>query len=183
MKKILISATLILFGLMCNAAAVTWSVTSIQATPAGTTPTDSWICYVLAGDTYNTFVAYGTVGEKLDYIAKNNLGSASLLYNGRNKTYTASVKEGSYSASSVASGYMVIFDAANIENAKYMAYTTVQNATVGPTGADATSNFGTFDAAMSKDGSSGSWAPVPEPTSGLLILLGMAGLALRRKQK
>ena len=25
--------------------------------------------------------------------------------------------------------------------------------------------------------------PIPEPTSGLLMLLGMAGLALRRKQK
>ena len=29
----------------------------------------------------------------------------------------------------------------------------------------------------------GSWAAVPEPTSGILLLLGMAGLALRRKQK
>ena len=27
------------------------------------------------------------------------------------------------------------------------------------------------------------WTPIPEPTSGLLMLLGMAGLALRRKQK
>lgn len=30
---------------------------------------------------------------------------------------------------------------------------------------------------------SANWAAVPEPTSGLLLLLGMAGLALRRKQK
>ena len=29
----------------------------------------------------------------------------------------------------------------------------------------------------------GSWAAVPEPTSGMLLLLGVAGLALRRKQK
>ena len=29
----------------------------------------------------------------------------------------------------------------------------------------------------------GSWQTVPEPTSGLLLLLGVAGLALRRKQK
>ena len=29
----------------------------------------------------------------------------------------------------------------------------------------------------------GSWETVPEPTSGLLLLLGVAGLALRRKQK
>lgn len=31
-------------------------------------------------------------------------------------------------------------------------------------------------------GTATSWSPVPEPTSGLLLLLGMAGLALRRKQ-
>lgn len=30
--------------------------------------------------------------------------------------------------------------------------------------------------------SAGDWAAVPEPTSGLLLLLGVAGLALRRKQ-
>lgn len=30
--------------------------------------------------------------------------------------------------------------------------------------------------------SGGSWAPVPEPTSGLLMLLGIAGLALRRRR-
>ena len=29
----------------------------------------------------------------------------------------------------------------------------------------------------------GNWAAVPEPTSGMLLLLGVAGLALRRKQK
>ena len=28
----------------------------------------------------------------------------------------------------------------------------------------------------------GNWAAVPEPTSGLLMLLGMAGLALKRKR-
>ena len=28
----------------------------------------------------------------------------------------------------------------------------------------------------------GAWAAVPEPTSGLLMLLGMAGLALKRKR-
>lgn len=32
-------------------------------------------------------------------------------------------------------------------------------------------------------GQSGSFSSVPEPTSGLLLLVGMAGLALRHKQK
>jgi len=32
-------------------------------------------------------------------------------------------------------------------------------------------------------GSGGTWTAIPEPTSGLLLLIGVAGLALRRKQK
>ena len=46
------------------------------------------------------------------------------------------------------------------------------------TGLGSTDNFGGgfvgFDA--------GTWTAVPEPTSGLLLLLGVAGLALKRKR-
>lgn len=51
--------------------------------------------------------------------------------------------------------------------------------------ADATtgslSGLGTFDETYGAFGSAG-WQDVPEPTSGLLLLLGVAGLALRRKR-
>ena len=43
-----------------------------------------------------------------------------------------------------------------------------------------TVNFGNMATATQ---TAGNWAAVPEPTSGILMLLGMAGLALRRKQK
>lgn len=55
--------------------------------------------------------------------------------------------------------------------------------TVGATG-DATLNFTTgsgFDTVGQKWASDG-WQNAPEPTSGLLTLLGLAGLALRRKR-
>ena len=44
-------------------------------------------------------------------------------------------------------------------------------------------NYETFIARSSTPGTWSAVAPIPEPTSGLLMLLGMAGLALRRKQK
>ena len=38
------------------------------------------------------------------------------------------------------------------------------------------------DAILSGYGTAGEWSSVPEPTSGLLLLLGVAGLALRRRR-
>ena len=42
--------------------------------------------------------------------------------------------------------------------------------------------FNSITAADMLAGSSGSFGAVPEPTSGMLVLLGMAGLALKRER-
>lgn len=61
----------------------------------------------------------------------------------------------------------------------YMA--TAASATTASSGTKAISNIfgGTSSAAV---GGVRDWQPVPEPTSGVLVLLGMAGLALRRRR-
>lgn len=40
---------------------------------------------------------------------------------------------------------------------------------------------GVLGGGVSDGGGAGDWTPIPEPTSGLLLLIGVAGLALRRK--
>ena len=64
---------------------------------------------------------------------------------------------------------------------KYTAYYTMET-----TGYEFTSGSKTAKTLSASNASfafaaTGSWTAVPEPTSGLLMLLGMAGLALRRK--
>lgn len=73
-----------------------------------------------------------------------------------------------------------------IKNDKYEVKSSVAEFVV-PDGADATINF-TTGAGFVKEQAhiaytgEGSWQAVPEPTSGLLLILGVAGLALRRKK-
>ncbi len=179
MKKFLFGAGSVLIALITNAASVTWTVTNIQETPGGTTPTTQWICYVLAGSTYDNFTLL-SADKKIEYIDKNNLGTGTLTYQPRSEVYSVSIKEGSYEANETPSAYIVFFDAKDTASASYMAYTATGKATIGPTGADSSYAFGDFTNATA---TSGGWQSIPEPTSGLLMLLGMAGLALRRKQK
>lgn len=57
--------------------------------------------------------------------------------------------------------------------------TDPSGATYSATGSGSSDNFGTGFGGID----AGTWtAPVPEPTSGLLFLLGVAGLALKRKR-
>ena len=80
------------------------------------------------------------------------------------------------------------------ENASYNVYYVILNTNADPntytTVADTlTGRADTGEAKLGSNismtaaaASSATWTAVPEPTSGLLMLLGMAGLALRRKR-
>ena len=59
-------------------------------------------------------------------------------------------------------------------------FTSAAKTAVAPETGAAGVAFGNLQTATT---TAGAWQSVPEPTSGLLLLLGMAGLALRRKQK
>ena len=92
----------------------------------------------------------------------------------------------SYAANETVSLYMVIYDAATIADAKNYIVSDEKTVKIAASGANQSMAFGnmagTTTANMFLGASWQATQSIPEPTSGLLLLLGMAGLALRRKQ-
>ena len=188
MKKLLMAFAVAVSAVALNAATVTWGLTDITGSEANTAKA-GMAAYFLLADTYSTFTANVT---KL--AAGDITGTEFVKYVTDNKTYeTASQlvtttrppstkinvnqESGSYSAGDTVNGYIVLFDTADASDAAYFAYTATKSATVNAAGGNISLAYGTFAA-----GTQGGWTAVPEPTSGLLLLLGMAGLALKRKR-
>ncbi|MBO5643447.1 MAG: PEP-CTERM sorting domain-containing protein [Kiritimatiellae bacterium] len=177
MKKLMIAAFVMVLGIAANAASVTWGMSSPQSSP-NATATSGWALYVLDASTYETFAALD--GDKVAaYVVANAVASGATTAS--RFGVDAAVKGGNYSGGDIVNSYMVIFDATTAATAKYYAYTEAASTTINAAGADGNINFGSFADATA---STGGWqsTDVPEPTSGLLLLLGVAGLALKRKR-
>ena len=181
MKKLMILAAAVVATVAANAAAVSWnSGTILLPSGANAKATVSASLFIVTESVYNTYAAYTDATKLSDdiYAAYNGTTPTS------SKTSTtkslANISYGDYSAGD--SVYAVLL------------YTTTENEKDYWRG-----NYGTVTLESAQDvslgqlanimgGASGttatawSTAAVPEPTSGLLMLLGMAGLALRRRR-
>ncbi len=154
MKKLLIMAALVLAGVMANAASFNWQAANIYGADGTTKFTGTATLYAIIG---------GTATE---------VHSASVSAGAISKANTE------FSSTSMTAGnnydfYFVIEDGGKQFTSAVKADVAAQaTATV-------TINFGNMQTATQN---AGNWQSVPEPTSGLLLILGMAGLALKRKR-
>ena len=82
---------------------------------------------------------------------------------------------------STISGFIILVDQtpADIENWKPTQYSVIQGGLAGTQEIGNAGGAYTFQFTAAEQGE---WKSVPEPTSGLLLLLGVAGLALKRKR-
>ena len=186
MKKIMIAAAIVCAAAFVQAASIDWGVpnNSILMSDGVSKPAKNTLVYLINGDTALDTVAAGvTAGTVTDqawfygsamtsntkgYIANNTVDGGTKLTAGTEYNFSALLIDGD----------------------KYMVSKTyAQNAyTPGVDEATAVSFASTYFGANAQtaalSGAVNGWATaaVPEPTSAMLLVLGVAGLALKRKR-
>ena len=187
MKKTMIALVAFAVAAVAQAATVNWAVDGIQVNGnwdtgegdvasgyavylfdnAGTY-SQSQMAALIAADTWSPALA----GSMASFVG--NADGAGLV-NG------ISVADGNFT------GYMVIFNAATAAGATQAyvtdTYTVADNSMHMMEFSKFDDDSAWINATATGAGTGWTAVNVPEPTSGLLLLLGMAGLALRRKQK
>ena len=170
MKKLLILAAAVMTVAITHAAAVGWSIGGTSAFTGGTydlfvvglngvTGADQIAALVAAGKDVSSYsFANGSVGSAVTVAASTS---------GKSITYSGSGTD-TYQA------FAVLWDKDG-KNASYTSNSSISMAN------NSTSKTFAF-ANQATNLSNNSFVVAPEPTSGLLLLLGMAGLALKRKR-
>ncbi len=196
-KRVAISAFVAVMAVCANAAAVDWSMggTVLSPSPQGSTGKSDrcsfYTMLVYTSDQASTVNAALTATGGVDFETLTSIAKSS-----NTAGITGSFKGGMIDGltGSSATLFAVVLDTqtrdAAADTAKYYYLTgEITQATYDPTGATEGSKatfgadqmIGTWTATTSST-SGGESETVPEPTSGLLLLIGAAGLALRRKR-
>lgn len=167
MKKIMMTAAFAMLACVANAAAVAWNSGTYSngfVGPDGNT---------LKGATGYTMTVYfysDAAGENL--ITESSVDAAK-----PNGAFNTTTEYAEFATLTTYYTQAIITDGVNQLTTDIVSFTTLAQG-------NASINFTTgagFDNEVKVWDSAG-WQAVPEPTSGLLLLLGMAGLALRRKK-
>ena len=177
MKKLIVAAALALVGITAQASALNWGISTTSGT-LDTTKFASGTAYFLAVND----IARPTLA---DDAAAGEWYSANIAAVKSSALFKGTVADGAFFSAAEANdltrtrqNYWVLIDNNEAVDADhFFAVTTINkgvtfnaNSSVAVTASWNASQFSTYAAA------------VPEPTSGLLMLLGIAGLALRRKR-
>ena len=188
MKKLMIAMAVAMAAALTQAATVSWSVSGLLGSDGKAMTSGAGYVFCTKGDKATTVdaVTAALQGKSADEL-KTYLQSNSLM------ALKGEISDGGITVSGVdlaSSGvpaattgvkiFAVIVDDDSFgDNTHYVVSTASGNVkTPGAT----TTNIASFSVSNSATQDSSNWTAAPEPTSGLLLLLGMAGLALKRKR-
>lgn len=168
MKKLTLMIGVVALAMGVQAAAVDWQVT-------GTAATVNYNVYLLASiaDSY----------KSVTDIANAALISGTIAQSGRSYYASGTAASEAITKDSMKEVYWVIVDGSGSPTSYNYVKTDMSAFVYDPDNQESSpGQFNSITAADMLAGSSGSFGAVPEPTSGMLVLLGMAGLALKRKR-
>ena len=177
MKKIIVMMAVAIAAVCSHAATVTWSAANIQPDPTGNTSFEYLVYIVdnsavaqsdMAGYLANGDTSYLSMALASGVTAKTSATADTAKLASLKSTDT-------YASGDSATYYHVILNDSALEDASYFQVSSTKTGTVTAAGA-LTMGFGT------QAGNTWTAMAVPEPTSGLLMLVGLAGLALRRRR-
>ena len=189
MKKILIMLGVVACAAYANAASINWTISNVYSA-SDTTAKASGIGYLfvtentsnVSGITLTTLAAVQAAIDAKDWASLAALSSASETLNANGGIQTRPTGISSDFSSGSVSAFAVIFDAADMESAaNYYLVNDGATKTVSFTSSTGAKNLA-FGSQATATQAAGAWTAVPEPTSGLLMLVGLAGLALRRRR-
>jgi len=152
MKKLLVLAAVIVASVAANAASFKWTAANIY----GSDGASKWT------GTVNLYAVISGVDTLVDTATASSVGTVA------NKSFSSDALVGGNSYDF----YFVVEDGAKT-------FTSASVAALAQATSTSNINFGNMQSATQN---ASNWVAVPEPTSGLLMLLGMAGLALRRRR-
>ena len=175
MKKLIVMLVGAIAAGVASAAAVEWEAYDIMNKADGIAA-ENCIVYWFDTSTYALSDATASLNNKdTSFVTTYGIAADELT---DNTGFTYGTDISGYGNGATVTGYLVIFDAETVASASYAYITATESATTGASGQTATMYF----ESLGGTATAGNWTAVPEPTSGLLMLLGMAGLALRRRR-
>ena len=185
MKKLMIALAVVAMGVAANAASFTWKATSGYLYDGAETPAK-----ITSGTAYLLFASDLTQSALVTAFAADAATAASTVTTKAVSTGTIgdnariALSEFTADVTTDQTAYFVVFNGDNMyvsatADAGYMAV-GASDISFGSMSASS-KTFNDVAGGFSAAGWYGA-AAVPEPTSGLLMLLGVAGLALRRRR-